>query len=53
MRDENAHIRRALENDAAHLIRIIAEIAPAAGLDPANIARLDQLAAATRYHRPR
>ncbi len=40
-------LHRRLESDTARVLRLIARIAPEAGLTPDEIARIDQLAAHT------
>ena len=42
---EQNHLPERLNQDAATIIGHIAEIAPAAGLNPGDTARIDQLAA--------
>ncbi len=51
MDTETEGLQQALESDAARLVRLIAHLAPTAGLQSADTARLDQLAAAARTPR--
>ena len=46
-------LRARLDADTAQLLQTIAKIAPRAGLNPDEVARLDQLAASWRSSRAR
>ncbi len=53
MTTNDDHLGERLDNDTARLLRLIATIAPKAGLEPGEVARLDQLAASWRESRAR
>lgn len=53
MTTHDEQLRARLDNDTARLLQLIATIAAEAGLEPGEVARLDQLAASWRESRAR